>query len=315
VLITKHLEYSLPFRTLFTGHGVPDLRNSLLDALAQLLVRLHLVGFFWGDCSLSNTLFRRDAGALAAYVVDAETGELHPRLSDGQREHDIAIAEENIAGDLSDLEAAGRLPAGIDPIETAGEVRSRYDGLWMELTREEVFEAGDRYRIEARLGSLNELGYDVEELELVDTGTGYRLRLEPRVVEPGHHRRRLMALTGLDVQENQARRLLNDITGFRCHVEQAEGRTLPESIVAYRWLAEIFEPAIAAIPSELRGRLEPAELYHQVLEHRWFLSEEKGADVGMEEAVRSYVEEVLAFHPDERTVVPADDDRHHRRLG
>jgi hypothetical protein len=85
VLITRHLEFSLPFRTLFTGHGVPDLRNSLLDALAQLLVRLHLVGFFWGDCSLSNTLFRRDAGELAAYLVDAETGEMHPTLTDGQR--------------------------------------------------------------------------------------------------------------------------------------------------------------------------------------------------------------------------------------
>ncbi|HEV8420852.1 MAG TPA: lipopolysaccharide kinase InaA family protein, partial [Actinomycetota bacterium] len=119
VLITRHLEFSLPFRTLFTGHGVPDLRNSLLDALVQLLVRLHLVGFFWGDCSLSNTLFRRDAGALAAYLVDAETGEMHPTLSHGQREHDVTMAEENIAGDLLDLEAAGRLPEGLDPIETA----------------------------------------------------------------------------------------------------------------------------------------------------------------------------------------------------
>src|SRR5437899_9018824 len=85
VLITKHLEYSLPYRSLFTGHGVPGLRHHLLDALAQLLVRLHLAGFFWGDCSLSNTLFRRDAGALAAYLVDAETGEHHGELTTGQR--------------------------------------------------------------------------------------------------------------------------------------------------------------------------------------------------------------------------------------
>lgn len=306
VLITKHLEFSLPFRTLFTGHGVPDLRNSLLDALAQLLVRLHLVGFFWGDCSLSNTLFRRDAGALAAYLVDAETGEMHPALSDGQREHDVMVAEENIAGDLLDLEAAGRLPEGLDPIETASEVRTRYDNLWGELTREETFELGERFRIDARLARLNELGFDVEELELVDTGQGYRLRLQPQVVEPGHHRRKLMSLTGLDVQENQARRLLNDMAGFRCHLDQVEGRSLPESIVAYRWLAEVFEPTIAAIPPGLRGKLEPAEVYHQVLEHRWFLSEEAGGDVGMREAVRSYVDDVLKFHPDERNVVRAD---------
>ncbi len=306
VLITRHLEFSLPFRTLFTGHGVPDLRNSLLDALAQLLVRLHLVGFFWGDCSLSNTLFRRDAGELAAYLVDAETGEMHPTLTDGQREQDVMVAEENIAGDLLDLEAAGRLPEGLDPIETAGEVPSRYESLWCELTREEVFELGERYRIDARLARLNELGFDVEELELVDTGEGYRLRLQPQVVEPGHHRRKLMALTGLDVQENQARRLLNDLAGYRAHLEQVEGRSLPESIVAYRWLAEVFEPTIAAIPQELQGKLEPAEVYHQVLEHRWFLSEEAGQDVGMREAVRAYVDEFLKFQPDERTVVPVD---------
>ena len=306
VLITKHLEFSLPYRTLFSGHGVPDLRNRLLDALAQLLVRLHLVGFFWGDCSLSNALFRRDAGALAAYLVDAETGELHPTLSDGQREHDLTVAEENIAGDLLDLEAAGRLPEGLDPIDTAGEVRSRYETLWSELTREEVFRLEERYKVDARLSRLNELGFDAEEMELVDTGEGYRLKLQPQVVEPGHHRRQLMALTGLDVQENQARRLLNDIAGYRCHLEQVEGRPLPESIVAYRWLAEVFEPTIAAIPPELRGKLEPAEVYHEVLEHRWFLSEEAGQDVGMEEAVRSYVDEVLKFHPDERNVVPAD---------
>jgi hypothetical protein len=306
VLISRHLEYSLPFRTLFTGHGVADLRNSLLDGLAQLLVRLHLVGFFWGDCSLSNALFRRDAGALAAYLVDAETGEMHPQLTDGQRDHDLTVAEENIAGDLLDLEAADRLPDGLDPVETAGEVRSRYDSLWSELTEEEVFGLDERFKIDARLERLNHLGFDVEELELVDTGDGYRLRVQPQVVEPGHHRRKLMSMTGLDVQENQARRLLNDIAGFKCCLEEVEGRQLPESIVAYRWLAEVFEPTIASIPKELRGRLEPAELYHQVLEHRWLLSEEEGQDVGLKRAVRSYVDEVLKFQPDERNVVPAD---------
>src|SRR5205823_2553223 len=54
ILITRHLEFSLPYRQLFTGRGLPDLRASLLDALTQLLTRLHLAGFFWGDCSLSN---------------------------------------------------------------------------------------------------------------------------------------------------------------------------------------------------------------------------------------------------------------------
>jgi hypothetical protein len=307
VLITRHLDFSLPYRVLFSRPGLPDARSSLLDALVQLLVRLHLKGFFWGDCSLSNVLFRRDAGGLAAYLVDAETGELHPTLTEGQRAHDLAVAEENIGGDLLDLQAAGALPPDVDPIETAEEVARRYQELWSELTRQEVFGLDERYRVDARLSRLNEMGFDVEEVELVSTEDGYRLRLQPRVVEPGHYRRRLMSLIGLDVQENQARRLLNDIAGYRADLECRENRPLPEQVAAFRWMAEVFEPTIEAVPPDLRERLEPAEIFHQVLEHRWFLSEAAGRDVGMPEAVASYVENVLRYAPEERAVLPVGD--------
>ena len=215
VLITRHLEYSLPYRVLFSGAGIPDLRTHLLNALVELLARLHLRGFFWGDCSLSNALFRRDAGALSAYLVDAETGELHGKLSDGQRGYDLDIAQQNIIGELLDVDAEVGLPADLDPDDTAGEIGERYSALWDELTREETFRPDERYKVDERLHRLNELGFDVEEISLEATDGGYRLRLDPRVVEPGHHRHRLLRLTGLDAQENQARRLLNDIARYR----------------------------------------------------------------------------------------------------
>ncbi len=307
ILITRHLDFSLPYRTLFTGRGVRDLRNRLLDALVDLLVRLHVDGFFWGDCSLSNTLFRRDAGALRAYLVDAETGELHPQLSDGQRGHDLSIAKENFAGELMDIEAGYGLPPDLDPVETATEISERYDALWWEVNREETFSVNDRYLIEARVRRLNELGFDVDEMELVSEPDGtLRLRIQPKVVERGHHRNRLLILTGLDVQENQARRLLNDIDGFRVDLEQKEGRSLPESAVAFRWLNEVFQATIEAIPAELRGKLEPAELFHEILEHRWFLSEATGRDVGMDAAVQSYVDNVLQYAPSESKVLPVE---------
>jgi hypothetical protein len=310
VLITHYLDFSLPYRSLFTGRGVPDLRNRLLDALAELLVRLHLTGFFWGDCSLSNALFRRDAGALTAYLVDAETGELHAQLTDGQRRHDLSLAEDNVAGELMDVAATeAGLPEGLDPIETAQEICARYDALWSELTREEVFGANERYRVDERLHRLNELGFDVGEVQLVGSAGELRLRLTPQVVEPGHHQRRLLMLTGLSVQENQARRLLNDLDSFRAYVEREAGRALPESVVAYRWLSEVFEAALALVPAELRAaKLEPAELFHEILEHRWYLSEKTGRDVGLEAAVGSYVEQVLRAAPDERKVFPLDVD-------
>src|SRR5207248_1534264 len=299
VLITRHLEYSLPYRALFSGAAIPDLRTHLLNGLAELLTRLHLRGFFWGDCSLSNALFRRDAGALSAYLVDAETGELHERLSDGQRMHDIDIAEENLSGELYDLAAELEREVVADPWAFAEDVRRRYEQLWAELTEEQVFGVGQGQKLEERLRRLNDLGFDVEEVELVSQGGEVRLRLHSKVVEPGHHRRRLLRLTGLDAQENQARRLLNDLTRFRAELDRS-GTKVSDAAAAGRWLSEVFEPAIAAVPRELLAKRAPAEIFHEILEHRWFLSEREGRDVGMETATLSYIEQVLSQAPDER---------------
>jgi tRNA A-37 threonylcarbamoyl transferase component Bud32 len=306
ILITKHLEYSLPYRALFSGAAIPDLRTHLLNALAELLARLHIRGFFWGDCSLSNALFRRDAGALSAYLVDAETGELHGQLSDGQRGYDLDIAQTNIVGELLDVDAEVGLPPDLDPDETGEEIVNRYLALWTELTREETFAADERYRLDERLHRLNELGYDVEEIQLEATPGGYRLRLDPHVVEPGHHRHRLLRLTGLDAQENQARRMLNDIARFREAEERRLGRSLPDSVAASRWRQEVFEPTVAAVPEELWAALPAAEVFHQVLEHRWFLSEKARKDVGIDEAVRAYVASELPLRRPERVVLETE---------
>jgi hypothetical protein len=310
VVITRHLEYSLPYRALFSRMSLNNLWQPLLDSLAQLLVRLHLAGFAWGDCSLSNTLFRRDAGALAAWLVDAETGELHDErgLSAGQRANDLEIARLNVAGELLVIHAAehGNLDdLPFDPAEIADDLRARYDALWAELTRVEVFGANEQWRVDERVRRLNELGFDVEEMELIagGDGDGSRLHLSTRVLEPGHHQRELLALTGLDVHENQARTLLNDILRYRAHLEQSTGRSVPERIAALHWMSEIYEPVMATMPAEVRGKLEPAEIFHQVLEHRWLMSERAGQDVGTQTAALDYERLVLAKLPDERTVL------------
>jgi hypothetical protein len=272
-----------------------------MDAQVELLVRLHLAGVLWGDCSLSNTLFRFDAGALAAYLVDAETAEIHPQLSTGQREYDLDIAYEKVAAELMDLQAGDLLAEELDPIEAAVDLRQRYRRLWAELTDEEVMQRHEqRYRIGERIRRLNELGFDVDEVELIDDpGGGSRLRLKTRVAEPGHHRRALFARTGLDVQENQAQRLLADIASFRGWLEQVEQRRVPEAVAASRWLTEIYQPVVRGIPAHLRTRLDQAEIFHEILEHRWFLSEAAGRDVGTTAAAQDYFAQVLPRVPEE----------------
>ena len=303
-LVTKHLRYSLPYRALFSRRLDPELADKLLDSLAQLLVRLHLVGFAWKDCSLSNTLFRRDAGALAAYLVDAETGELHTGLSDGQRAEDLDIASTNIAGELFDLEAAELVAETIDAVDVAESVVTRYEGLWSELTRTEYVDPNEWWRIDARLQRLNDLGYDVGEVQLVDEPGGHRLKLQTQVVEAGHHQRRLSQLTGLNVEENQARRLLNDLDSYRAAAVMP-GVDVDEESVARHWLTDVFEPVVERVPPALRGKLEPAELFHEVLVHRWYLSEAAGHDVGMDAATTSYIDNVLTFRPDEQAILGA----------
>jgi hypothetical protein len=299
ILVTKFLSYATTYRAVFSHPRGMAPTDGLLDALVELLVRLHLSGFFWGDCSLSNTLFRHDAGKLEAYLVDAETSEQHPVLSDGQRQWDVDLATERIYGELLDLQAGEMLPAEVEPLDIADELRRRYESLWQELTREEILRPEEqRYRIAERLHRLNELGFDADEVELISTGQGNRLRLRTRVAESGHDSRQLFLRTGIDAGEHQARRLLNDIAGFRAWLEQKQGRPVSEVVAANRWLEEVYDPVIAAIPEGLRGRLPPAEIFHEVLEPRWYMSEAAGRDVGTTAATRAYVEQVLPAAPE-----------------
>jgi hypothetical protein len=305
VLITRHLDYSMPVRLLLARSRLPRFRDHLIDAMAALVVRLHLVGCFWGDCSLSNTLFRRDAGALSAYVVDVETAELHPSLTDGQRTHELDLMEVNVLGGLSDLEAERGLPPDLDPVDVARTLRRRYEELWAELTAEDVVPEGERWRIDERLRRLNALGFDTDEIELSSDGDR-SLRFRPAVVEAGHHRRRLRQLTGVEAQENQARRLLNDMASYRVYVEQRDAVSLPEAVAAYRWLHEVYEAALAEIPDHLRDRRDAAELFHEVLAHRDALRDRDGVDIRVPEAAADFARAVLPGQPAERTVLDED---------
>ena len=305
VLITEHLSYSLPYRALFSQYMRPETATRLIDALAVLLVRLHLLGFFWGDVSLSNTLFRRDAGAFAAYLVDAETGELHPEgLTSGKRMYDIELARTNIIGELMDLQAGGLLEEDVDTIGVGDRIVSRYLELWDVLTGEESFSMSERWRVANRIERLNSLGFDVGELSMTTDLDGTHLSIQPKVVDAGHYRRQIMRLTGLDVQEGQGRRMLNDLEAYRSLWNRKDE---PLEIAAHAWLADVFEPTIAAVPAEMRRKLEPAEIFHEVLEHRWYMSEAAGYDVSMQDAVADYVANVLANRPDEHAVISGNE--------
>jgi len=294
-IVTRFLPYSLPYRVLLSGAVTAHEIETMASALALLLVRLHLLGFWWGDCSLSNTLFRRDADGFAAYLVDAETGEFQKNLSNGQREHDLDIARFNVAAELEDLKLAGVLFPAMDPIRASESVITRYRKIWKALSEPQVLPANDRHAVERAMRSLQDIGFAVEEVDLQLAGDKSTLTFTPKLVAPNYHSQRLRELMGLETEEFQAKRILASFDRFR---SREISRTPDLYEAAQRWLHEVFYKVINSVPDELIGRVEDAQLFHEVLEHRWYLGEKAGSDVGLENATSDYIESVLPHRLD-----------------
>jgi hypothetical protein len=292
VLITEYLEHSLQYRRLMMRFpiGPGPYRSRLLDAMAWLLVDLHRAGVYWGDCSLANTLFRRDGDKIQAFLVDAETGEIHPSLSDGQRAYDLDILVENVAFGLADLAAFQNRDEDLDEaIPAAESVRERYTALWDELHQEPKVKPGDRFAVRQRIRRLNDLGFAVDEISLEPSSDGAAMRLRMALSNRRFHARELERLTGLVALEGQARLLLNDLREYRVWLEFYDRRPVSEDEAAGRWLRDVLEPSVARLVPIIGPDRDPIQAYCDVLEEKWIQSERAGQDVGLDAAIASYI--------------------------
>jgi hypothetical protein len=298
ILITRYLDRSLPYRTLFMRSGLDRYRDHFLDSMAGLMVQLHLAGIYWGDCSLSNTLFRRDAGALQAYMVDAETAESYPpRLPPAHRYQDLVIMEENVDGEMKELATLAKVsPTTTSPLHMTGSnLRQRYQRLWDEVTREEIISPDERYRVQERLRALNALGFSVGEVRIETSENTEKLRLRFMVTDRNFHRDQLLGLTGMAAEEMQARQMMNEIQELKATLSVQNNRSTPLGVAAYYWLEHVYEPTLKLLAPVLEHKkhqdlgISPAELYCQVLEHKWYLSEQAHRDVGHQMAIDDYL--------------------------
>ena len=293
LLITRFLDRSLPYRSLFISGSLSSYRDHLLDAMAGLLVQLHLVGVFWGDCSLSNTLFRRDAGTLQAYLVDAETVERNPGpLSPTLRHHDLQIMEENVGGDLADLSAQKLLMDGLPLDDTSGSIRVRYQNLWEQINNQIIIHPNEKFRIHERIQAINSLGFSISEVIVEPLENGDKISFEVVVTDRNFHRDQLLGLTGIEAEEMQARLMMNEIQEIKANLSQANNRSTPVSLAAYNWLHEFYQPAINQLQPLISHSGDSAELYCQILEHKWYLSEAAQHDVGHRAAVEDFLQNI-----------------------
>ena len=291
ILVTKFLPHSLQYRRLMMRlpPGPASYRARLLDAMAFLLVDLHRAGVFWGDCSLANTLFRRDGDRIQAYLVDAETSEVFPSLSDGQRAYDLEILVENVAFGFADLAAMqGWDESADDAIEAAERVRDRYDQIWSIIHDEPVLHPEDRQAIRSRVRHLNELGYSVD-LDIDPDADDGRVRLRMSVTTRRYHARELERRTRVRALEGQAGLLLNDLNEYGTWLEWSESRAIPSDEVAERWLRDVYRPTLARIAAAVGPARDLVQAYSDVLEQKWYLSEREGRDIGLATAIDSYL--------------------------
>ena len=316
ILVTKFLPHSLQYRRLMMRLpvGPGPHRGRLLDAMAFLLVDLHRSGVYWGDCSLANTLFRRDGDRIQAYLVDAETSEVHPTLSDGQRAYDIEILVENVAFGLADLSAMqGGLDDPDDSIHAAEHVRELYEWVWTMIHDEPVLHPDDRQAIRNRIRKLNELGYSVD-LDVDPNADDGRVRLRMSVTTRRFHARELERRTRIRALEGQARLLLNDLNEYGAWLEWNEGRQIDPAEVAERWLRHVYRPTLARIARAVGPRRDLVQAYCDVLEEKWYLSEQTGQDVGLAAAIDAYLAlgapapEVVRGNDSTTVIDSADDD-------
>ncbi len=298
ILFTRYLDASIPFRYLFINKMVDQFQTHLLDAIAGLLVQLHTNGIYWGDCSLSNILFRRDAGALQAYLVDAETAEFHlPRLSPMLRYHDLEIMQENITGELTELQSGQVISLSYPLQETGAYIQQRYRALWEEITREEVFNQDELYKVQDRIRKLNELGFSVKDIALKNEDHGNILKLRIFVSDRNFHRNQLLDITGILAEDRQAQQMINEINELRANMSREGNPNISLEAVAYYWLERVYKPVIEQLKPYLQTNgtskfnADPVELYCQILEHKWYLSERAQHDVGHQAAAEDFIKQ------------------------
>jgi len=287
-VITRYVDHAFPYRRLISGAGFGERRDQMLDALASLLVELHMSGCYWGDCSLSNVLYRFDAGAIEAIMIDGETSKVYATLSAGQRLEDIEIMKENVAGEMADIAAETGVELANADLDLGSDVSSRYSALWDELTADLVISRNEAYKIRERISRINQLGFSVHDLQIEPGEEGDVVRMKAHVGGRTFNSDTLRERTGIDASENQARTILADLDYYLA--KHGITSSTAKSVGTFQWLTSWFEPRVAKIAEIWPHGDDPIQGYCDFLAHRLKLATARGEDVDNEEAFASWVE-------------------------
>ncbi|NIS34986.1 MAG: DUF4032 domain-containing protein, partial [Actinobacteria bacterium] len=169
------------------------------------------------------------------------------------------------------------------------DVSARYDALWAEVKVPVVLGRDEHYRITERIRRLNEMGFEVADVELIPEAEGNRLKLDLTVGGRTFHTRQLRELTGVDASENQARQILADLRNYSAS-RGLEAASM-KSVAAIRWRVEVFEPLLERLRRlPALHTTDPIQAFCDFLHHRYLISADAGRDIPNPEAFSSWLE-------------------------
>ena len=265
-LITAVMEHVVPDSFLFRRGFSTANRRRIWDAIIRLFVEMHLNGVYWGDASLANMLILfgnehvpglGQRTHLTAVLADAETVELHPVISPSLRNADVGFFLESMQWTEADLRASGVVR---DPVMTRDDLQY----VLQEYTR--------RIAVEQEMRSF-------ELVTLIDVD-----RL----------------LGNFDVAGYGAL-LLRHIHEHKWFVSERLGKEISLEDAAGDWYREVFKPVCRLFKEyglpDFFPEKTAASLYVEIMEHKYFMSQHEGRDVGLVRALNDYATRFTAQEP------------------
>lgn len=256
-LVTELMEKVVPDSFLYRRGFSRQNRNRIWEAVITLFVQLHSNGVYWGDASLANMLIHftsesvPELGArtrLRAILADAETVEIRPSITQSLRLADVEFFLESMHWTEADLQASGIIR---EPVLSQEEHR-----FFLERYR-------DRYAVEQEQRSF-------ELITHIDVDT----------------------LLGNFDAKGYGQTLLQHINEHKWYLSERKKKEIPLVDAAEDWYKNVFKP-VCRIFQEY-GMLEffpdktASSLYVEIMEHKYFMSQQEKRDVGLVAAVEHY---------------------------
>ncbi len=270
-LVTELMEKVVPDSFLFRRGFTKENRRRIWDAVIDLFVEMHSGGVYWGDASLANMLIHFSheiepqlghRTKLRAVLADAETVEIHRSITDSLRMADIEFFIESMQWTEADLQASGIVRDSMITLEDQQFLLQSYTDRYAVELEEKYFELVTKIDVDTLLG-----GFDVK---------GY------------------------------SKLLLKHINEHKWYLSERRGSEVALVEAANDWYVEVFRPVCKLFIQYEFSRYFPektaARLYVEIMEHKYFMSEQAKQDVGLLAATKDYVAKYAAHTPPQPTL-------------